>query len=161
MGSSEVVFLDAEASHSFEFLLWGIDPSPTLELVTHEEIYLGVPATVAIALTRPVIDERGVVVTTPVTGAPVIVATSQNTTLLSDPNQITDAEGVVRYAIACTVLTAEQEVNPGVLVARSDELVDQFPLPACAPVPPPDVDPGAETPAEAHDPSRPSEGTDD
>lgn len=138
MGSSEVVFLAEEDSKRFEFSLWGIDPSPRLELVAHEQVYLDVPAAVAVVLTKPVIDERGVIVTTPIPNTQTIVSVSQNMSVLSGPTQSTDAEGVARFVIVCNELPAEDVINTGVLVARADELVQTFPLPDCVPVPAPE-----------------------
>jgi hypothetical protein len=146
MGSSEVAFVPDGEAKDFEFLLWGIDPSPKLELVKNNEVYLGVPATIAVVLTRPVIDDRGVVVTTPIGGSPIFVSASQNMTVLSDPTQSTDVDGVARFAIVCSALPAADVINTGVLIARADDLVQTFPMPACVlpPAPEPVVMPPAE-----------------
>lgn len=146
MGSSEVAFLAGGESKEFEFLLWGIDPSPSLELVKNDEVYLGVPATIAVVLTRPVIDDRGVVVTTPIAGSPIIVSASQNMSVLSEPTQLTDADGVARFAIVCNALPVEDTISTGVLIARADELVNTFPMPTCVlpPAPEPIEEPGDE-----------------
>ena len=138
MGSSEVAFLAEDDTKRFEFSLWGIDPSPGLELVTNEEVYVGVPATAAVVLSKPIIDDRGVILTTPIADTPIIASVSQNMSVLSGPTQSTDAEGVARFVIVCNELPAEDVINTGVLVARADELVQTFPLPDCVPVPAPE-----------------------
>lgn len=138
MGSSEVVFMSDNDSHEFEFLLWGIDPSPDLELIKNDEVYLGVPATIAVVLSRPVIDDRGVVLTTPIAGSPIIVSASQNMTVLSEPTQVTDTDGVARFVIVCSALPVEDVISTGVLIARADELVQTFPMPTCVPAPIPE-----------------------
>ena len=42
MGGSEVVYLAEDDTHRFEFALWGIDPTPTIELVSNDQLYLEV-----------------------------------------------------------------------------------------------------------------------
>lgn len=159
MGSSEVTFLADDDSREFEFLLWGIDPSPGLEVVTNEEVYLGVPATIAVVFTRPVIDDRGVVVTTPIPGQAVIVSASQNMTVLSEPSGVTDADGVARFVIVCNALVEDGIINSGVLIARADELVKTFPLPGCV-LPPAPVDEDDESAVPGAAESEPPGGAD-
>lgn len=166
MGGSEVIYLAEDETHRFEFALWGIDQTPSIELVANEELYLGVPGTVAVSITRPLIDDRGVVVTTPVADAPVTISVAQTASVLSTTEQATGADGVARFVIACSVVTDTGGTNPdpttgqdpkqnpgedtgsdagpvvGTIVVRSGDLVGQFPLPICIrpPAPEPDVE---------------------
>lgn len=145
MGASEVAFLTEDDSRQYEFELWGIDPSPELELVTNEALYLNIPTTMAVVYTRPVIDDRGVVVATPVPAQPIVVSASQAVTIFSDSTDITGVDGVARFAIVCTQLSGEGAFNTGVVIARAGELVQTFPMPPCVLPPEPEEPEGEDS----------------
>ncbi len=134
-GRSEVTFLPDGGKADFAFSLWGVDPAPMLEFVHGGPIYHGGTGTVAVVVTSRTVDFDGIVVTTPVPSAAVSIEVSPDVTLASSPVQFTDPQGSARFVLACPAAALSGTGSTGVLVARSGEQVETFPLPGCQPVP--------------------------
>ncbi len=180
MGRSEVRFVADDEVASFDFDLWGIDPSPTFELVDGGPMYEGAAATVAVFLGWRSIDADGLVVTNPLPGAEVTAATTAQVEVLSAQPLVTGADGVAPVVLRCvptSVAPLDDPLDPaastvgqvgpegvqaptvpgpgGTLTATSGTTSATFALPGCRPVPPADPDPGS-GPA-----PQPGGGTDD
>ncbi|MEM7275396.1 MAG: carboxypeptidase-like regulatory domain-containing protein [Actinomycetota bacterium] len=101
MGTSAVLFLADDGRETFDFELWGIDPEPFLDFVHSGELYHESPGTVAAVVSRRIIDDDGVVVTVPVTGAPVTIQVTPQLAVLSATSQVTGEDGAARFAVVC------------------------------------------------------------
>lgn len=122
MGGSEVTFLADGQALAFEFSLWGVDPSPTMELIDGGPIYDGLSGTVAVAVSQRAVDADGLIVTTPTPGLLVTVQVSPEMTLASNPLQFTDGQGAARFILACIPATSgvPPDDPPGADVPGSD-----------------------------------------
>lgn len=101
MGGSEVRFVEAGEVADFTFSLWGIDPSPGLELVDAGPIYEGSTGEVAVVASRRSIDADGFIVTTPLPGVGIDVEVTPDVVLLSSSSGTAGVDGAARFTIGC------------------------------------------------------------
>ena len=170
MGRSEVRYVADDELASFDFSLWGVDSTPTLEFIHGGPMYEGAPATVAVFLGSRSIDATGVVVTNPIPGARIDVRTTAQVQVQGQPFGLTDTQGTARFLLRCvpasflvpeadvadplaratspdvttgsTVDTGSDARGPGgSLTATAGGQTASFELPGCLPVPEPPVAP--------------------
>ncbi len=161
MGRSDVRFVADDERATFDFSLWGVDPTPELTFLHGGPIYEGHSGTVAVVVSRRSVDAEGVIDTTPLAGMPVSIWVGREVTIGSDPNRITGQDGAARFELRCPApfephdhdgvgqvtgvagavedrpepITPDPIVPAGSLIARSGPLAATFPLPGCQPVP--------------------------
>ncbi len=168
MGRSEVRFVADDEVATFDVSLWGIDPSPVLDLVDGGPLYQGVPGSVAVVVGWRSVDLEGLVVTNPTAGALVTVETTPQVEVLSPQPVATGADGVAWVQVRCLVVAgatgtpgpgpaippgpttaaptapapAQAQAGPaGSLTARTGTTEATFALPGCLPIPEPEPEP--------------------
>jgi hypothetical protein len=132
-GGSEVRYLEEDEKAEFAFTILAVDPTPTIEFVHGGPIYAAHSGSVAMVMTSRVIDENGIVVTSPVVGALVTVQTTFGVTVATSPIQLTDANGTASFTLTCLGVA-----SGGTITATSGVVSHTFSLPECRAIPEPE-----------------------
>ncbi len=161
MGRSEVRFVAEDELATFDFSLWGIDPTPVIELVDGGPLYEGLASPVALVAGWRSVDADGLVVTNPLVGAPITVESTAQVEVLSAQPLLTDASGVALVQLRCVPTPSVDASAPGAggsLTARLGTIESTFVLPGCRPVPEPDPQPDGGPDPDSDQPAVPSPG---
>ncbi|MEM9565900.1 MAG: carboxypeptidase-like regulatory domain-containing protein [Actinomycetota bacterium] len=164
MGRSEVRFVAEDEVATFDFSLWGIDPTPVVELVDGGPLYDGLASPVALVAGWRSVDADGLVVTNPLVGAPITVESTAQVEVLSAQPLLTEASGVALVDLRCVPTPSVDASGPGAagtLIARLGTIEATFVLPGCQPVPEPDPAPGPADAPTTDDPTTDDPTTDD
>lgn len=141
-GGSDVRYVADDEKVDYEFSMWGVDPTPSFELVHGGPLFHGQPGGIAIVFTQRSIDDEGILVTAPLVGGLVTIETSAGVNISSSPVQLTNGDGTVWYTLTCT--GSHQSAT---LTVRSGSVAESYPLPGCRPLPAPEPEPTPETDA--------------
>ena len=141
-GGSEVRYLEHDEKAEFNFTVLAVDPTPTIEFVHGGPIFAHHSGSVAMVMTTRVINENGVVVTSPVSGALVSVVTTSGVSVSTSPISLTDGNGMASFTLTCVGVS-----SGGTITATSGVLSQTFNLPGCQAIPQPE--PVAPAPTES------------
>ncbi len=138
-GGSDVRYVAGDEESEYELSMWGVDPTPSFELVHGGPQYYGQAGNVAVVFTQRFIDEEGILVTAPLAGGLVSVRTSAGVKVSSRSVRLTDEEGSAWFTLTCT--GSHQSAT---ITVRSGLVSKTFALPGCRPLPPPPPEPEPE-----------------
>jgi len=130
MTTSDVFFAESDSDYRRSYSLERIQSEPIIEFANGGTMYVGMTGSFGASVTQHRVDNDGIIVTRPVSGAFVSARFTDYVRLLSSNGQTTDDQGLVVFRLRC------ERAGSGSVMVTFGEQVIPVALPDCLTAPP-------------------------